>query len=198
MAEDDDLITPLFTADVEKAMAEIHDQEYSKKLDEYEAKLDELKPQYRQFAVAPRRSGKVIKRVLHGSIFNPSTREYRLADGTKVTEEELARLSPTTLNGLANKVQAVLANTRSIDRPRLPADPANLPPYVGIRWLESKRFTYMALWVQDTQRWYITGTGAQYGGNELNHPEMLHVLERLTVEHLEEVTGWRKLDLPPL
>jgi len=160
--------------------------------DEYMANLEELKPQYRQFAVTsePRRGGKVMTRVLHGASFDPGTRTYRLADGAKLTEAELQRLPQQQLNLIANRVDTVLRNQQGRQPSALTTNPATLKDHTTIRWQESGRFTYVALWVEATQRWYISGSGAHYGGNELTHYQVLEVLARVTATNLEVATDW--------
>jgi hypothetical protein len=46
-----------------------------------------------------------------------------------------------------------------------------------IGWRSHARFHYVAIYIHTTQRWYITGTGQEYGGNEQSIDQMRAILE---------------------
>lgn len=204
MADDSDLLPRAIMNELE-ADAAVADGLRLQRLAAYERALEDNKlwatppANKHPITVATRQHGKdMINRVTRGGSFDPATRTYRLADGAKLTEDELARLPTQQLNSIALRVDAILGGPTP--RPPLPFNTvlpnvaSYLTDHTTVRWIESGRFTYVALWVKATSTWYVTGTGVHYGGNELTHSSLLGILARSSVTDVQVADDWRSVE----
>lgn len=195
VADDNDLIPQELWTEVERGAQE-HERLYNQRLDTYEREFEEAK--HERIVSHQRQQGKnLINRVTRGGSFDPATRTYRLADGAKLTEDELARLPAHRLASMASRMDAILGGPTP--RPPLPFNTvlpnvASVLDHTTVRWIESGRFTYVALWVKATSTWYVTGTGVHYGGNELTHSSLLGILARSSVTDVQVADDWRSVE----
>jgi hypothetical protein len=74
-------------------------------------------------------------------------------------------------------------------------------PYVPthgtvVLWKSHGKFSYAAIYVALTDRWYITGTGQQYGGNELTRDQFRAVLDDPNTSERTIVSDIIPLEIP--
>ena len=127
--------------------------------------------------------------------FNPHTSEYSHPDSqVKVTKQFvyqcisenvlLGAMGLTIGNNGQLRAATPVSSTKKLIRP------AHLVDATVIQFRTKKRYHYVAIWIQATQRWYITGRGEWYGTNELTLGQMNEVLARDEVDALVTVSGW--------
>lgn len=136
---------------------------------------------------------------LKGAVYVAVTNEYIWPDKSRVASDEVDQLSVMELNRritsqssrASSKPSVLKAGTRSRGTKWIFRMEVRVEDGTVVRWLSKDRYAYVA--IKAKGRWFITGKGEWYGGNDFDHDQFLSLLRRPENSDIMVVHEWCEL-----